>query len=374
MWSHEGVQRPIFRLAGSLILVAVLAGCQRDEVRVYDTPKEERSEPVATTAPDGPIRWTLPDGWREVPGTGMRHATLVVDDGDAPLEVRVTPLGKMARDPLANVNRWRQQLGLSPVTEGELGHYVRTIDADGVPVELVDLESEPAAGEPPTRILAAIAEGSARVWFFMMMDDADRIAPHAEAFEALVRSLRFGSPAAAETAAAPSGAAEPSGAGAASGGAATGGVDDASWTAPDGWQPQSSTSAMRLAGYDVVHDGLAAEVTVTRFPGDVGGLLANVNRWRNQLGLAPVATLEEQPTEPIAVGGESGTFVELTGPADPSGERQRALVAMATHGGMTWFFKMSGPVPVIEHEAEAFMTFVNSVRFAGTGMAGNRGG
>jgi hypothetical protein len=31
-----------------------------------------------------------------------------------------------------------------------------------------------------------------------------------------------------------------------------------------------------------------AEVTVSAFPGDTGGLLANLNRWRGQIGLEPV--------------------------------------------------------------------------------------
>ena len=35
-----------------------------------------------------------------------------------------------------------------------------------------------------------------------------------------------------------------------------------------------------------------AEIAVTVFPGNVGGLTANVNRWRGQIGLAPLAPAE----------------------------------------------------------------------------------
>ncbi len=46
---------------------------------------------------------------------------------------------------------------------------------------------------------------------------------------------------------------------------------------------------MRLATYMVPSDAGDQEVAVTRFPGQVGGVLANINRWRGQMGLQPIA-------------------------------------------------------------------------------------
>ena len=54
------------------------------------------------------------------------------------------------------------------------------------------------------------------------------------------------------------------------------------WTTPDHWVAQPG-APMRKAGYKITAaDGGTAELTVTAFPGDVGGDLANVNRWRDQ--------------------------------------------------------------------------------------------
>src|SRR5208283_5637634 len=56
------------------------------------------------------------------------------------------------------------------------------------------------------------------------------------------------------------------------------------WNPPADWQSKPG-SAMRKGSFAV---GGGAEVAITAFPGDVGGVLANVNRWRGQAGLAPV--------------------------------------------------------------------------------------
>lgn len=61
------------------------------------------------------------------------------------------------------------------------------------------------------------------------------------------------------------------------------------WAVPDGWVLDPTPRQMRLATYLVEDESGRAEVAITRFPGDVGGVLANINRWRGQMGLAPVS-------------------------------------------------------------------------------------
>lgn len=45
---------------------------------------------------------------------------------------------------------------------------------------------------------------------------------------------------------------------------------------------------MRIATYIADTPSGQVEIAITRFPGDVGGVLANINRWRGQMGLGPV--------------------------------------------------------------------------------------
>ena len=46
---------------------------------------------------------------------------------------------------------------------------------------------------------------------------------------------------------------------------------------------------MRLASYSIPYDGKVADVSITNFSGDGGGLLLNINRWRKQLGLEAIS-------------------------------------------------------------------------------------
>lgn len=57
------------------------------------------------------------------------------------------------------------------------------------------------------------------------------------------------------------------------------------WIVPEGWMADPEPRPMRVATY-VVPDALGnVEIAITRFPGRVGGELANINRWRGQMGL-----------------------------------------------------------------------------------------
>lgn len=73
--------------------------------------------------------------------------------------------------------------------------------------------------------------------------------------------------------------------------------DDAfPWDVPEGWVYDETPRQMRIATYMAPTEGGEQEVAVTRFPGRVGGELANINRWRGQMGLAPIGQgeLEDQ--------------------------------------------------------------------------------
>lgn len=109
-------------------------------------------------------------------------------------------------------------------------------------------------------------------------------------------------------------------------------------------------------------DGAAgAELTVTAFPGDVGGNLANVNRWRGQLALPPISEAElAGALQHLDVGALHIDVIELIGPGTPPA--QRVLGAIVPYSGATWFFKLTGPDAVVFTEKSTFMKFVQSLR------------
>ncbi len=68
------------------------------------------------------------------------------------------------------------------------------------------------------------------------------------------------------------------------------------WVVPAGWVEAPEQRPMRLATYTVPVPAGPVEVAVSRFAGRVGGDLANVNRWRGQMGLPPIGAGELDET------------------------------------------------------------------------------
>lgn len=103
---------------------------------------------------EGKPKWTLPAGWRQQPASGMRFATLLVGPEDKPWELTVIPLptspGPAEEALLANVNRWRGQLGLPPTTADQLtspdSQEVEQLEVDGRTVTVIDLVGEVQPG------------------------------------------------------------------------------------------------------------------------------------------------------------------------------------------------------------------------------------
>jgi len=266
----------------------------------------------------GGADWELPEGWDEQPGTGLRYATILTGRKD-PLEIRVTRLeaNEGIADPLANVNRWRRQLGLRAIDAAELKEETETISLTDGDAMLFDFEGTQSSGgmQPP------FAGGMT----------PPRSTPR---------------PPVSQPASNPGFSAN----------------------APEEWQ-QGELNPTRKASYLIEDDGKQAEVTVTRFPASaplIGDLLANVNRWRGELGLDRLSEeqLEEKTEiEAFSIGELEGDRVKIVAPED--GEPGAAtLVVMVEQGGQIWFFKLRGDPVVVDRETERFEAYVRSVEFS----------
>lgn len=134
---------------------------------------------------------------------------------------------------------------------------------------------------------------------------------------------------------------------------------DLTWTAPPHWKTRPP-APMRKATYLVPGEGGDGELSITAFPNSVGGELPNVNRWRGQLQLPPIA--ENEMAQTVTRFEHDGLkfglvdFVSTTSPA------QRMLGAWVPYSGGTWFFKLTGSDALLAKEKPAFLAFLESVK------------
>src|SRR5690606_8539548 len=133
-------------MIAALALVS-LAGCAKDEVHSYRTPKEApprlpgANADVAASAAsaDTPITWRAPAHWQEQPANGVRRGSFTLpgeNDTSADLSIIAFP-GDVGGLP-ANLNRWRNQIGLTPLPDAEVMALVEHADTPSFHVDFVD--------------------------------------------------------------------------------------------------------------------------------------------------------------------------------------------------------------------------------------------
>lgn len=137
------------------------------------------------------------------------------------------------------------------------------------------------------------------------------------------------------------------------------------YTTPDGWteQPASMMRDVNLA-FGPDNEG---ECYVARLPGAGGGLVANVNRWRSQMGADPLteAEINALPTKPLF--GQPATFMSVDGDFSPGmgssevKKNQRLLGLILASDAGAVFVKMTGPKNLVADQAAAFDVFTSSL-------------
>lgn len=134
------------------------------------------------------------------------------------------------------------------------------------------------------------------------------------------------------------------------------------WTAPEGWQEQPG-NAMRLATFLVGPE--RAECTIVGFPGDVGGLEANLRRWLGQLQAEAsdeaLARFARNPDSFASEGGLTCLLYDFAAilPAEAATSMLATVVPME---GQTFFVKLTGPRALLQQERERFAALCRSLR------------
>lgn len=135
------------------------------------------------------------------------------------------------------------------------------------------------------------------------------------------------------------------------------------WRAPERWFAKPN-SALRRGSFDIPGpSGPPADLSVIAFPGAAGGLLDNINRWRNQVGL-PLSTQASLDAAilHLDVGPLHFDIVDFAGTLD--GVPTRIIGAITMHAGESWFFKLMGADATVAAAREEFIALINTVTIA----------
>lgn len=140
------------------------------------------------------------------------------------------------------------------------------------------------------------------------------------------------------------------------------------WTVPEGWSESAAPDPMGMRLLDLrFGPNQEGECYISLMPGSAGGVEANVNRWRTQMG-QPAYTAEEiakLPTKPFF--NRQATFVAFDGDfksfgAETARTGYRMLGLIHSADQATIFVKLTGPKALVEQNAAAFEAFCLSVK------------
>ncbi len=213
------MRRPLLPALACALGALSLAACRKDEIVTYrviqDPVPAARPAPAAATqagtmpgtagplspqatmantavtTADGPgLAWTAPAGWTAGPERPMRKATLLIpgEGGGPGAELAITAFPGAVGGDLENINRWRAQLALPPVTEADLAGLKQHLDVGALHIDLVELTGT-AAGAKQTMITAIVPHDGAK-WFFKLTGPETVVAREKPAFVAFVRTIR----------------------------------------------------------------------------------------------------------------------------------------------------------------------------------------
>ena len=336
---------------------------------------KEQTQPQPTALPPGHpdtsgaaaprLQYKLPGDWQETPPGEMRAASFRVAGKDGKqADVSVVPLPGLAGSDLDNVNRWRGQVGLPGVSDLELAKLAQPVEIASQPASLYEQAgANPGSGEK-TRILAAITRRDGVAWFFKMTGDDNLVVQQKPPFIEFLKSVSF--PAATAQAQLPP-SHPPIDAGSMAGQAgpaASSALAKPNWTVPSDWKEVSGGQFL-VAKFVLPGRGdVLTAINVSKSTGDGGGLLANLNRWRNQISLQPVteADLATQ-VQSLDLPGGKGTLADISGQDAKTGQKTRVLAVVVPRPGETWFYKLMGDAQVAQQEKDAFMKFVQGVQY-----------
>jgi len=288
----------------------------------------------------GPFVFETPDGWVELAPQQFRDVNFR-PGGHPELECYVTVLKGTGGGLAANVNRWRSQLGLNPISEEEAVALPAALLL-GQPAVRVELSGD---GDDARALLGVVLSTVGSMVTVKLTGPAALVEEERAAFDRLCETLAASTSkaavAVADNRSAPS---------------------TMAYDLPEGWV-DAGASSMRIVN---LRTPGSSQCYVIRLVGEAGGLTANLNRWRGEVGLEPVERAELDALTKVELLGHPVGLLEVSGEYLGMGEQAGSgmtLLGVALIGSeSSLFVKMVGSEADVAAERQSFIDFLDSLR------------
>lgn len=344
----------------SLVIITsfFLTSCN-PKIEVYEIPKEDysKTKKLASTPIEAQpisIKWKAPSHWITQEASGMRQGSFLVKKGENSADISITSFPGDTGSQLANVNRWRGQLELPPLSEQELPKpwYIFKVQERSILVWDIVSKKPLKDQKTMTRMLIASLKETDRTWFFKMMGDDKLVQSERDAFIAFLKELQFGEVTSKTVEANPPPELK---------------KNVVSWKAPPSWKEVPAAGIRRASFQFSGKNSQSGEVSIVVLQGTGGGTLANINLWREQLKLEPLMESDfEKNVRNLKVNGKAATLIDFVSalPITEQKQKNRIIAAIIPLADETWFIKMTGEDSSVKDQKAIFLKFLESIRFS----------
>ena len=132
------------------------------------------------------------------------------------------------------------------------------------------------------------------------------------------------------------------------------------WSVPNDWE-EIAGNTFSLAVYKILNVKDYSEISVSKFPGDAGGVESNVNRWRRQVELSPL-NLDQIISESITKINPIGRY-SLHKIINNEKIQTAFLCMILPLDDSTIFVKLKSTKNEISNLEQSFIEFCSSFRF-----------
>jgi hypothetical protein len=320
-------------LSLAALLLALFSCTEEKEISTFRiaAAAAETTPASPENKPPHPLRWLAPETWEEETPGQFEIALYRIAPG---VSATVSKLPGDAGGTAANVNRWREQIGLAP--SPEIGGEAIALEKGESQARWFELKGAERS------ILAAIIPVDSEIWFFKLDSSTAALETARPAFMDLLKSVEIRSASMAET---------PN-------------IDlqaPARWVKHDGGEKRFASFRIPASG----PSGIDGDASVISLPGDGGTTLANVNLWRAQLHLPPLQK-DDDPALGETTRSPAGaiTLIHMVS-AEPlfSNDRHAAIsAAILRTGKVTWIFKIAGDAEIVAANRAKFVEFVRTAK------------
>jgi hypothetical protein len=156
-------------------------------------PEVSSAPPVTAAAPatEGRPAWEAPSDWKEIPGGQFLVAKFTIPGEGAPTAVNVSMSAGTGGGLAANVNRWRQQLGLAELSDSEVEQLGISVEIPGGKATFVEMSGTDVRSGQPARLVGAMVPRTGETWFYKLMGDSKLVTAQKEAFTKFVQSVKY---------------------------------------------------------------------------------------------------------------------------------------------------------------------------------------